>query len=120
MKNVLEDHALLAQLRRLGKDVREQKRAALTQGETNSPGHDETGLKNASAESAPGASLHPGRSTPPGISSCSGAQTHPGGPHPSANPPSSAVGISTLLKPSNNVAQPSTMSPRRICGARCD
>lgn len=80
MKNVLEDHALLAQLRRLGKDVREQKRAALTQGETNSPGHKETGLKNASAESAPGASLHPGRSTPPGISSCSGAQTHPGGP----------------------------------------
>lgn len=113
MKNVLEDHALLAQLRRLGKDVREQKRAALTQGETNSPGHEGAGLKNASAESAPGASLHPGRSTPPGISSCSGAQTHPGGPPPSANPPSSAVGISTLLKPSNNVAQPSTMSPRR-------
>ena len=113
MKDVLEDHAFLAQLRRLGKDVREQKRAALTQGETNSPSHDEAGLKNASAESAPGASLHPGRSTPPGNSPCSGAPTHPGGARPSANPPSSAVGISTLLKPSNNVAPPSTMSPRR-------
>lgn len=113
MKDVLEDHAFLAQLRRLGKDVREQKRAALTQGETNSPSHEEAGLKNASAESAPGASLHPGRSTPLGNSPCSGAPTHPGGARPSANPPSSAVGISTLLKPSNNAAQPSTMSPRR-------